>query len=332
MPVLKQSEIEQVVLALLAGAGVPRDQSRLQCDLLVDAEMRGLPSHGLLRLPRIIERIANGVTDPNARGDCDWVSPAFLRVDGKRGLGPVVALNALDAAMPRAREMGTAVVSIANSNHIGSLGFYAECVANAGQSVIAFSTSEALVHPWGGRRALIGTNPIAIGVPGAPEPFVMDTATSVVSMGKIHDHAARGEAIPAGWALDADGVVTEDAERAKQGAIAPVGGAKGYALGLAFELLVSGLAGASIGRDVKGTLDSTEVANKADLFILIDQPLAAFDAYLDELRNSPPADGFSGVRIPGERGRALRAERRQGGVPVDEGLWAQLLRLQQEVV
>jgi LDH2 family malate/lactate/ureidoglycolate dehydrogenase len=322
VPVIEYDEVERVVSELLTQAGVPPDNGAIQAELLVDAEARGLASHGLMRLPCILERIANGVADPGAMGAHRWTAPGVLKVDGERGLGPVVALSALRAAVERAQEQGVVVVSITNSNHIGSLGFYAERVAQDGQCLLAFTTSEALVHPWGGRAAMLGTNPIAIGVPTAGAPFVMDTATSIVSMGKIHDHAARGEPIPADWALDADGNATTDAARARDGAIAPFGGAKGYALGLAFELLVSGLAGAALGRDVKGTLDSTQVCNKADLFIIIDQPLAALDAYLDLIRQAPPAEGFSGVRIPGERGRALREQRRREGIPVNDALWA----------
>lgn len=324
-------EVETVVSDLLGRAGVPPENCAVQTELLVDAEARGLASHGLLRLPRILERIANGVTDPRATGAHDWRAPGFLKVDGERGLGPVVALSALKAAAERARAQGVVAAAIANSNHIGSLGFYAERVARNGQCLIAFSTSEALVHPWGGRSAMVGTNPIAIGVPTAGEPFVMDTATSIVSMGKIHDHADRGEPIPADWALDADGHATTDASKAREGAIAPFGGAKGYALGLAFELLVSGLAGAALGRDVKGTLDSTQVCNKADLFIVIDQPVAALDAYLDLIRRAPPAEGFSAVRIPGERGRALREQRRRDGLPVNDALWARFDALRREL-
>lgn len=324
MPLVDLPEVERLVDSLLADAGVPEEHRVIQSELLIDAEMRGLASHGLLRLPRILERIANGVASPAERGHHDWQAAAFLRVDGRMGLGPVVALSALQAGSSAAKAQGAVVVSIANSNHIGSLGFYAERIARAGQCLLAFSTSEALVHPWGGRTALIGTNPIAIGVPTETEPFVMDTATSIVSMGKIHDHADRGEAIPLGWAVDAEGRPTTNAAAARGGSIAPFGGAKGYALGLAFELLVSGLAGSAIGTDVKGTLDSTQVCNKADLFILIDRPMPALGAYLDLIRQSAPAEGVEAVRIPGERGRASREHCRKHGLSVDDVLWGRL--------
>ena len=329
MPVVAYEEVERVVGALLGRAGVPAGNAAVQAALLVDAQARGLASHGLMRLPRILERIANGVADPRATGVHEWRAPGVLKVDGQQGLGPVVALSALAAAVERARSQGVVVVSIAHSNHIGSLGFYAERMAAAGQCLLAFTTSEALVHPWGGRSAMLGTNPIAIGVPTGGTPFVMDTATSIVSMGKIHDHAARGAPIPADWALDAEGNATTDAAKARDGAIAPFGGAKGYALGLAFELLVAGLAGAALGRAVKGTLDSTEPCTKADLFIVIDQPVAALDAYLALIREAPPAEGFSHIRIPGERGRALREERRRKGIPVNDALWARFQDLLQ---
>jgi L-2-hydroxycarboxylate dehydrogenase (NAD+) len=160
---------------------------------------------------------------------------------------------------------------------------------------------------------------------------VMDTATSVVSMGKIHDRAQRGEPIPEGWALDVEGRPTTDADAAKGGAIAPFGQAKGYALGLAFELLVSGLTGAALGRDVHGTLDSERLCNKGDLFIVIDKcRTSGLSAYLDALRQTPPADGFDEVLIPGERGRSVRTQRLRDGVPVADVVRQRLLVLSGE--
>lgn len=311
----------------LSLAGVPREHADLQVDLLLDAELRGVPSHGMLRLARVVARIRNGVTDPHTAGDHDWIGDAFLAVDGKNGLGPVVADAALTRIVERAARTGVAVAAITNSNHIGMLAWYAERVAAKGFSIIAMSTSEALVHPWGARTAMIGTNPISIGVPTGDGPFVMDTATSIVSMGEIHDYAHRKSKIPAHWALDEKGKPTTDAEAAKKGAIAPFGQAKGYALGLAFELLVSGLTTAAIGRDVRGTLDDSEICNKGDLFIVMPGPRRELASYLQAIRNMPPADGFDAVLIPGERGRACREERIRNGVPVVDDVYQSLLHL-----
>lgn len=317
-------------LAALEGAGICAGPARLQADLLLDAELRGVPSHGFLRLERIIDRIANGVADPKAKGLHTWRGDSFLSVDGQNGLGPVVAKHAADVAGERARQTGIAVAAISNNNHIGMLAWYADALAKAGLVSIILTTSEALVHPYGGRVALVGTNPIAIGVPTDKGAFVIDLATSLVSMGEIHDRAHRGVEIPEGWALDADGSATTDPNAAKKGAIAPFGAAKGYALGLAFELLVTALTGAALGRNVTGTLNAEKACNKGDVFILID-PLsgqgAALSDYLETIRQTPPAAGFDKVLIPGERGLALKEQRAAEGIPLADEVWTTMKRL-----
>jgi LDH2 family malate/lactate/ureidoglycolate dehydrogenase len=314
---------------------VPTAHARIQAGLFIEAEMRAIPSHGLLRLRRVIERIRAGLAVAGETGAQDWTARGFLSVDGRRGLGPVVAMAALDSLVPRAREDGIAVAAIRNTNHLGALAYYAEHVANLGLTCIALTISEALVHPWGGRKAQIGTNPIAIGVPADPIPMVLDMATGLVSMGKIHDHANRGAPIPLGWALDEHGDPTTDAAAAKKGAIAPFGGPKGYALGLAFEVLVASLAASAIGTGVKGTLDSTEVSNKGDLFIVIAPPHAEaakrlVSDYLDEIRRAAPADPQHPVLAPGDRAHAVRAQSLSKGMFMDDGLWADLQKLAQE--
>jgi L-2-hydroxycarboxylate dehydrogenase (NAD+) len=326
------SRARKVAKQVLNRAGVPDAHATLQIDLLLEAELRGRPSHGLLRLPRIVERIHNDVIDPHTIGEHTWRSQAYLDVDGKMGLGPVVACVALDAICERARETGVAIAAIHNNNHLGMMAWYAERIATRGLTLIALSTSEALVHPWGGRRAMLGTNPIAIGVPAAPRPFVVDMATSLVSMGQIHDHAHRKVRIPPNWALDANGEATTDAAAARDGAVAPFGEAKGYALGLAFEVLVASLTASALGRNVRGTLDSTHPCNKGDLFIVIDTSTSgtmadAIGAYLDEIRNGSPARGFNNVAIPGDRSLAVREQRLKEGMPVAEEVWARLLHL-----
>lgn len=326
---LAADTVADVARRVLAAHGVPAAHAELQTDILVEAELRGLPSHGLQRLPRIAERLRRALIVPGEAGSGRWAAPALFQVDGRQGLGPVVAVAALDAVAARARTLGVAMAAIRDANHLGMLSWYVERVAAAGQVAIALSTSEALVHPQGGRRAMIGTNPVAVGVPTAAAPFVLDMATSLVPMGRIHVHALRGEPIPEGWALDADGNPTTDAAAAKHGAIAPFGGAKGYALGLGFELLVAALAGSVLAPDVRGTLDADHPCTKGDLFIVatphhdggLSQRLAA---YLDAVRACAPADPASPVLVPGDRARADRARRLTEGIPVEDGLWTQL--------
>lgn len=326
------NDLRQLALSALAKAGVPTEHAEIQAALFIEAEMRGLPSHGLLRLRRVIERIHAGVTDPKVTGSHVWSARNFLQVDGNRGLGPVVALNALDAIIERATQDGIAIAAIRNTNHLGALAYYVEHAAKSDITCIALTISEALVHPHGGRKALIGTNPIAIGVPADPDPLILDMATSLVSMGKIHDHANRGVPIPPNWALDANGDPTTDATAAKAGAIAPFGGAKGYALGVAFEVLVASLASSAIGTDVRGTLDSETICNKGDIFIAISPPHADVarqiaTGYLDRLRNAVPADPKQPVLTPGDRARNSRENSIEHGIPIDKVLWEDLKAL-----
>jgi L-2-hydroxycarboxylate dehydrogenase (NAD+) len=321
-------EVRDTSRALLAGAGVPDDAAELQLDLLVEAELRGHPSHGLLRLPRILERIANGVASPTARGLHAWRGTALLEVDGQAGLGPVVATGALDAISARARTSGVACAVITANNHLGMLAWYAERVARGGQLVLGVTTSEALVRPWGGAAAMVGSNPVTIGVPAVPEPLVLDMATAAVSMGKIHDHANRKVPLQPGWAVDESGQATLDPERAKAGAISPFGGPKGYGLGIAIEALVGALSGCALGGDVAGTLDSVNPVTKGDVFVVIQPPAPGREhelgSYLDDVRSSPRSDPDNPIYVPGDRARRRRAVAADCGIDVPDGLWAQL--------
>jgi L-2-hydroxycarboxylate dehydrogenase (NAD+) len=323
-------EIRSAALSALRAVGVSEQHAETQVALLLEAELRGTASHGLLRLPRVIDRILSGATNPASEGVQSWRANALLDVDGDRGLGPVVAMSALDAICSRAVETGVATATIRNCDHLGMLAWYAERVANRGQILIALTISEALVHPWGGRRAMLGTNPIAIGIPAEPHPFIFDMATSLVSMGKIHDHANRGLPIPSGWALDRNGDPTTDAVAAKDGAIAPFGGAKGYALGLAFELLVVSLTGSAIGPEVKGTLDASIPCNKGDVFIVLEPAsnmTPVITRFMEEIRGSEAADVNSPVRIPGDRAVRTRAKRIGHDVPLADDVWKQIQTL-----
>ncbi|MCJ8056841.1 Ldh family oxidoreductase [Shinella curvata] len=330
---LAPERLRGMASALLEARNVPSAHARLQADLLLEAELRGLPSHGLQRLPLILSRLDKGLADGQARGSGTWRRRSFLSVDGERGLGPVVLMHALEAMRPIVCETGIAIAAIRNANHIGMLAYYAEAAAKSGLIGIIMSTSEALVYPFGGTQAMLGTNPVAIGVPSGDQPFVLDLATSIVSMGKINHHAMRGMPIPLGWAVDAEGRPTTDANAARTGAIAPFGGAKGYGLGLAIELLVSALTGSDLAPDVRGTLDDIHAANKGDLLILIDAAagdgsVRSLASYLDHLRGSHPSDPASPVAVPGDGARQRRAATERSGIELPQPLLEHLLALE----
>jgi len=332
---VKITEAEATALAtgLLCDRGAPPAHAVLQAKVLVDAEMKGHPSHGLQRLPRLIRRIEKGLADPATTGSGQWQSSSFFSVDGARGLGPVVADHAIATAIPRARETGIAIAAIHNANHLGMLAHYVEGIAEAGLIGIALSSSEALVHPFGGTRALLGTNPVAMSIPveGAA-PFVVDLATSIVSMGKVHHYAATGAALEPGWAKDESGQPTIDAGLARAGSLAPFGGAKGYALGLSFELLIAAIAGTPFAPGISGTLDAEHPCNKGDVFIIINagtdrQNASRFAAYLDAIRHSAPEQPAAPVRVPGDGARDRMTAARLQGFTLDPALHRQLLSL-----
>lgn len=316
---------------VLCAAGVGTDAAALQADLVVEAELRGHRSHGLLRIPTIVGRIRAGLIDPSAEGRITWRGTALADIDGENGLGCVVGSRAVDVLAQRAEESGVAAAALRRTSHLGMLSWYVERVARRGQIAIATCTSEALVHPWQGRTAMLGTNPLAIAVPAEPDPLVLDMSTGAVSMGRVIDHARRGVPLSPGWAVDAAGEPTTDPADALLGAISPFGGAKGYALGVALEALIGSLTGTPLGRDVHGTLDETHPVSKGDVFIVFDRPAtdatAGVSAYLDAVRRTPPRDERTPVTVPGDGSARRREAALASGIDVADETLAALHRL-----
>ncbi|PIL21752.1 hypothetical protein P775_02760 [Puniceibacterium antarcticum] len=198
-----------------------------------------------------------------------------------------------------------------------------------GRIGLSLTISESLVQPFGGKQAMLGTNPTAIGIPSGQAPFIYDLATSLVSMGKIHHHALTQTPMAEGWPVDTNGRATTDTEAAKTGAIAPFEEAKGYGLGLALELLVSALAGTAFAPDVRGTLDAKNPANKEDVTMLIDQATkggtgAQLAEYLYRPRISRPADPDRPVAVPADRMRARPAAALTQGIDLPDTLFEAL--------
>lgn len=331
---------QQLIEDVLQAVGASVEESRCTAQALTEADLRGQNSHGILRLPVIVERIEAGLAIPGVEIHVDWSKASLGSVDGKSGLGHVVAMKVMAAVLDRSRDYGIAALLVRNNNHIGSLGRYVEWAARQGVVAMAMTTSEALVRPYGGKTSLLGTNPIAVGFPGQQHPFVLDMATSETAMGRIINHEQLGAPIPDTWAVDEEGRPTTDAARARRGSINPFGGPKGYGLGLAVELLAGALSGTSLGGDVRGTLDATHEATKGDFFFALDPSglhggsdlQRRVTDYLDDIRASVPAAGASEVLVPGDRSRAVREERLTRGIPLSTDAWRAAKELESRLV
>src|SRR5262245_200328 len=318
-----------LIIAVLRGLGASEEAAFIQADVWTEADLRGIHSHGVQRLPVMVTRIQKGLLKVDAKPEKTWSTGAVLNIDGKDGFGTSICELGLRELTPAARKQSVAVLTVRNAAHIGMVGYYAERRAQEGLVCIAFTTTEVLVHPFGGAEALVGTNPIAVGIPGNPRPFLLDMATSVSAMGRIIAFKHRGEKIPEGWAIDKEGNPTTDPEAALHGSLTPAGGPKGYGLGISIAMLAGLMAGMPAGREVLGTLDAEYRCTGGDLFIVMDpkafpggETLAAgVKKYLDELRASKPQKGFKQVSVPGDPENSLREERLVKGIPHPEEVW-----------
>jgi uncharacterized oxidoreductase len=296
---------------------------------LVLSNLKGVDSHGIVRVAEYVRAIERGAIDPAA-------TPAVaergsvLAVDGRLGFGQLAAKEAARRVAERSRERGAGVATVTRVHHVGRLGEYVESVAGAGCVALAFCNGGppgGRVLPFGGSRQVLSTNPIAYAVPaGAHPPIVADFSTSAAAEGRLRVARQAGERVPAGWIVDAEGRPTTDPNAFYAGgALLPAGGHKGYALGLLVEILGGVLAGA-------GTASTGEIPGNGVLLLALDPSafrerpsfLAGVDRVIEAVAAVPPAQGFDRVRLPGEPERETEARRRRGGIPVTEGTWAEL--------
>lgn len=302
--------------------------------VLLSADMRGVDSHGLIRLHSYYgSRLSKGQIDPHAPLTVIRETVASLAVDANNGLGHPAGVKTMQMCIAKARESGVAMATVRNSNHYGIAGYYAMLALPEDMIGVSFTNSGPLVAPTHGRKALLGTNPIAVAVPaGRNKPYVLDMATSIVPIGRITVYQKNGKEIPAGWGIDSKGNVTENpAEVLDGGALMPLGGVelmrgyKGYGLGLMVDIFSGILAGSGFGELVYGA-DQPDQSRVGHFFaaIRIDafrDPVefkADMDNLIEMLKNSPKAAGEDRIYIHGEK-EFERAERAGiEGVPLSD--------------
>lgn len=315
---------------------MPREDAEVVADSLVRANLEGADSHGMSRLPIYAQRIREGRISAQPQIGVDR-SGSVLRVDGGNALGQVASYHAIEAAFPVARETGIVGVAVRNSNHFGTAAYYCQMACREGMALIATTNSPPGIAPWGGKKAYFGTNPIAFGFPTRWEPpVIVDMSSSVVARGRIMLAATEGQTIPEGWAIDEEGVETTDAVAALKGAVLPLGGAKGYALAMAVEIMSGVLSGAAFGPHVNNLFkDDVPPANVGHSFIVLDIarwiPLEDYytrmDQFLEEVKAVPRVREVEEVFYPGERRYLSYLEKTKEGVALPAAVQEELDRL-----
>jgi LDH2 family malate/lactate/ureidoglycolate dehydrogenase len=321
---------------------VPNEDARITADVLVEADLRGIDSHGVARMSRYVTGIQQGMMKPQASPKVVHETPCTATIDGDAGLGQPVSHRAMILAIEKAREHSIGFVAVRNSNHFGIAGYYA--MMALADDMIGFCTTntEVIVVPTFARNAMLGTNPIAIAVPtGKEQPIVLDMSTSTVTRGKLEVYARLEKPIPTNWATDEKGIATADPARVLQniinrsgGGLLPLGGAleesgghKGYGLALAVEIFSAVLPGALYsnrvypkdknGKPLPSGIGHFFGAMQVDAFRPKDEFKRDMDDLVNRLRNAPKADGAERIYIHGEKEFEEAQKLAKLGVPLN---------------
>jgi len=320
---------------LLCVAGMPATDAACVADLLVWADLRGVHSHGVSRLPQYIGWLASREMNPTPAIRIVVDLPALQVIEGDRCAGAIGMRHAVDAVIERARSAGSSVALLRATTHTGAIGFHTERIARAGMLGVAAAASVPLMAYHGAGRAALSTAPLSIAAPrgdGHP-PIVFDMASAVVAMGKLRQAKAKGEPIPADWALDANGQPTTDPALAK--VPLPVGGAKGSGLALMFEVIASLLTANPILAPALAAAAGSKHPHVQNAFVMaLDiERIVDPDIYRRDIEalaatiHALPPNGVSPVMLPGERGETKRAEQAQTGIALPAGVRRDLTAL-----
>ena len=331
------SQLKRFCSAVLQKVEIPPAEADLIAESLVQANLWGVDSHGVIKMAIYVKRLRKKLINPNPTINILRETPAMAVVDGDNGAGQVVGARAMELAIAKARESGIGLVGIRNSNHFGTAAFFTMMALRKEMIGIALSNAPATMAPWGGRSPYLGTNPISVAVPAGQElPIVLDMASSVVARGKIILAAQRGESIPVGWAIDTDGEATTSAASALDGSLLPFGGPKGSAIALLIDVATGVLTGGVFGPHVGDLYRNMEYPQRVGhmmgaIEISWFSDVAEFknriDRMIRELKSVPPAKGVSEVLLPGEIERRIQQQREAEGIPLTPDVIDDLSRL-----
>ena len=325
--------------AVYAGTGMPAADARLVADTLVQADLWGHQSHGVLRLGWYLDRVRNKVMNPVTKPEFAVDAGAVAVIDGHDGVGHVLTALATREAVKRARAHGIGVVGVRMSNHFGTCMYYTLMGAREGCVMLLTTNGGPAMAPWGGRQKIIGTNPWSVAAPaGSRAPFVVDMAATGVARGKIYLARNKGLPIPLGWAINSAGEPTTDPQEAIDGIILPMAEHKGYAIASMVDMLSGVLTGSGFLSNVHSPYKTAEKSNCGHLMIAMNiaafQPLAQFNArmeqFIAEIKAVPTAKGYDEVFYPGEIEANNDARNRKNGILFPDDTLADLRRIARE--
>ena len=306
--------------------GLKPNDARDVVQILVLADLFGLSTHGLSRIESYGDRLRIGGINPQPQIVVERIASAMVRVNGDNGVGPLVGMRTLEAAMAVANDCGIGIALARGSNHFGPISPYALLAAEQGFATIIGSNATTTIAPWGGTDARLGNSPLGFGVPNpGGRPFLLDLAMSVVARAKIRNALKRGESIPNTWGTDAMGVPTTDPKVALDGFLLPIGGHKGYGIALLVDLFAGLLSNAAYLTHIKSWQDAPdEPQNLGHFFILIDTKVLGSPEWLAQrmndfaniLMDSPPIDPSKPVIVPGAIELDRMAQQRQSGIEI----------------
>lgn len=336
-PCLDRTQLTDLATRLLEGAGCSNEHAVTTADCLVEADVRGIETHGLSRLPIYLERIRKGLISVKAEPAIEKRAGAVASVDGRNCLGPVVGTHAMLEAVALAQENGIGFVTANASNHFGIAAYYSTMASSVGQVGIVGSNTAPVLAAFNGDTPVLGTNPLSISAPGGSyTPMVLDMSMGATTVGRLKVAAAAGQDVPLGLGVDVLGAASTNPVRILEGgAILPFGGAKGYGLAVAIELLSGVLSGGGSGESVRSIYgDMTSPNNCSHFFLCIDisylMPLGRYAELVDQLyqqvtgREHHSGESDGGILMPGEPEWRRRAENLATGVPLSEPLMRQL--------
>ena len=306
---LSSERLRDFATACYRTTGMGETEAALCADTLVQADLWGHQSHGVMRLPWYMARLRAGVCDPRAEPEIVVDGGAVAVIDGHEGMGQVMAERAAREAISRAKRHGIGAVAVRNSNHFGTALYFTLMGAREGCVAFLSTNASPAMAPWGGRKKTVGNNPWSWAAPaGDRPPLVLDMANTGVARGKVYLARQRGERIPDGWALDAEGAPTTDPQAAINGLILPMGQHKGYAISVVMDMLSGVLTGSAFGPGVSGPYQAEKRSGAGHLMLALDiaafQTVDDFERRMDDmivgLKSVPLARGFDEVFYPGE--------------------------------